>query len=81
MTCTFDFIGGFGEQFVDGGEGIDVAQFDFESDFAIVNLGNEPNSLGLVVNDITMTLVNVEQFNFIDRAYSFNELTAIDREM
>ena len=72
-----DFIGGFGEQSVDGGDGIDVAQFGFESDFTTVNLGSEPNSLELVANDTTMTLVNVERFNFVDRSYSFDELIAM----
>ena len=70
-----DLINGFGEQFIDGGEGFDVAQFGFK-DFS-VTLGSEPNSLEIVANDITMSFSGVEQFDFVVNSYSFDELAAL----
>ena len=72
-----DMISGFGNQTVNGGNGNrDTASFSFGMDDITVS-GVTDNSLTLNNNDIAMTFIDLEIFEFTDGTKSFADLAGM----
>ncbi len=70
-----DKINGFGNQhIVDGGTGTDIAKFEFDFDESVTLGSNEPNSIEITANEVTMSFTNVEEFVFANGTFAFDEL-------
>jgi hypothetical protein len=70
-----DKISGFGvNQIVDGGTGIDLAQFQFSLDKSITFGSSDANSIDITANEVTMSFTNVEEFAFANDSFTLDEL-------
>ncbi|MEO1396918.1 MAG: M23 family metallopeptidase [Cyanobacteria bacterium J06634_5] len=69
-----DRIIGFGEQMVNGGTGIDTAEFEFSLDSSIRLGSSAANALNVIANGVTMAFVNVEKFMFNGDTFLLQEL-------
>lgn len=69
-----DRISGFGQQNVDGGAGIDLAEFEFSLDESIILGSSDANSIKITANEATMSFTNVEEFVFANGSFTLDEL-------
>ncbi|BAY24501.1 hypothetical protein NIES2100_42960 [Calothrix sp. NIES-2100] len=70
-----DFIQGFGNARVDGGQGWDTISFgSYNQDDFQISLGANNNRVSFQLDGISMTTTGFEQFNFANGSYSFDQL-------
>ncbi len=69
-----DKIIGFGQQIVDGGTGIDTAEFEFKLDESIILGSNDINSIDITANQVTMSFTNMEEFVFANGSFTLDDL-------
>ena len=70
-----DRISGFGaNQIVDGGTGIDVAEFEFSLDESVTLDSSDSSSIDITANEKTMSFRNVEEFAFAGESFRLDEL-------
>ena len=70
-----DQITGFGDnQIVDGGTGIDLAEFEFSLNDSIILGSSDANSINITANEKTMSFTNVEEFAFANDFFTLDEL-------
>ncbi|MEO1372801.1 MAG: hypothetical protein AAFW70_00440 [Cyanobacteria bacterium J06635_10] len=72
-----DFVEGFGDATVNGGNGFDILSLDSNSfeDFNI-SLGGNNNKVNFEQNGIIMDTTRFEQFNFSNGSFTYDELVA-----
>ena len=70
-----DRIVGFGaNQFVNGGTGIDIAEFEFSFDDGVTLGSTGSSSIEITANEITMFFTDVEGFVFANGSFTVDEL-------
>lgn len=69
-----DTIEGFGREVVEGGSGVDTAEFEFGLDDSVTFGSSDSTSIDITANEKTMSFTNVEEFMFAGESFTLDEL-------